>query len=200
MEVARRAPHGPPQAMTAETRNPNAPVEFGLTMVQKITYGVLLLALSTLVVPLSPVFEGAAGTVLFVLFGIFIGVCTWFISAGWMFKIEVGRTKIEVRDGARTTVVPLEKIGMIVRGGRTPFLPQIWIVVRGVEDVGRELPARGVDAHTQELLENLRRRNPGKEIRYVPVPGMYLRSIGGFLAELKRRIPPLTIDDRLGGK
>jgi hypothetical protein len=185
--------------MTAESKNASANVQFGLTLAQKVVYGIVLLGVSLLVVPLTPVFNRPGGMVLFVLFGLLIGVCSWFISAGWTFKVELTPSEIRVRDSGRLTVIPLDKVGMVVRGGRIPFLPSVWLVLRGV-DVGRSLPTGGVDPHTQELLAGFQKRNPGKRITYVPLPGGYLRSVGGFVAELKRRIPPLTIDDRLGGK
>lgn len=185
--------------MSAETKKANANSQFGLTLTQKILYAVALLAVSTLVVPLSPVFNGPAGTVVFILFGLVLGVITWYISAGWTFKLEMTAGEIKVRDGHRETVVPLDKLGLVVKNSRLPILPSIWLVLRGV-DVGQEIPKKGVDPRTRELIEAFQKRNPGKKITYVPVPGGYLRSLPEFVGELKRRIPPLAVDDRLGGK
>ncbi|MFZ5818079.1 MAG: hypothetical protein ACOY93_22740 [Bacillota bacterium] len=187
--------------MTAETKKANANAQFGLTVAQKITSGVILLALSTLVVPLNPLFNQPGwGMAFFVLYGLVLGVVTWYISAGWSFKLEITAGEIKVRDGHREVLVPMDKLGMVVKNGRLPVLPSLWLVLRGVENVGREIPKKGVDPRTRELIEAFQKRNPGKKITYVPVPGGYVRSIPEFIAELKRRIPPLTIDERLGGK
>lgn len=185
--------------MTAETKKNSAGTQFGLTLVQKILYGALLLAAAVLVVPLSPLFTGSVGTVLFVIYGILIGVLSWYVSSGWAFSVEVSAAEIRVRDAGRVVKIPMDKVGMLVRGGRNPLFPVIWVVLRGVE-VGRSLPEQGVSPQTQELLAQFQRRNPGKKITFVPVPMIYLRSVGEFVAELKRRIPPLTVDERLGRK
>jgi len=174
-------------------------MQFSLTVAQKIIYGLLLLGLAALVIPLSPVFTGAVGTVFFLFFGVLIGVVSWFVSSGLAFNLQMTGREIHVRDAGRLTVIPLDKIGMVVRGGRNPLFPVIWLVLRGV-DIGRELPEKGVSPQTREMLANFQRRNPGKKITYVPVPVAYLRSPAEFVGELKRRIPPLTVDDRLGRK
>ncbi|MFO7274921.1 MAG: hypothetical protein DIU55_008640 [Bacillota bacterium] len=189
---------GPPQRMTTETKQQDS-IQFGLTLVQKILYGVLLLSVAAAVTPLSPLFQGPGGTVFFVLYGIFVGVLSWFVSSSWVFGLELTKREIRVRDAGRVVVIPLDKIGMVVRGGRSPFLPAIWLVLRGV-DVGRALPEKGVNPVTREMLDNFRRRNPGKKITFVPIPMIYLRSPRGFVDELKRRIPPLAVDERFGRK
>lgn len=185
--------------MTAETKKNQASTEFHLTLGHKILYAALLLLVSTLVIPLSPRFAGAGGTFLFILFGMVLGVITWFTSAGWTFKLELTNQVIKIRDGQRETVVPLDRLALVARNGKIPFLPSVWLVLRGAE-VGQEIPTKGIDPQTRELIEALQKRNPGKKITFVPVPGAYLRSITGLATELKRRIPPLTVDDRLGGK
>ncbi|MFZ5827216.1 MAG: hypothetical protein ACOY94_23205 [Bacillota bacterium] len=185
--------------MTAETKKAKGNPQFGLTLVQKIMWALVLLVFSTLVLPLGQVFNGPGGTAIFIFFALILGVITWYISAGWTFKLEMTPGEIKIRDGARESVVPLDKLGMVVKNGRIPFLPSVWLVLRGV-DVGREIPAKGVDPQARELLEQFQKRNPGKKITYVAVPGGYLRSIPEFIGELKRRIPPLAVDDRLGGK
>jgi len=58
----RRRCAGPPRRMTAETKNAKAATQFGLTLVQKILYGLILVAATIVVVPLSPVFSGPVGT------------------------------------------------------------------------------------------------------------------------------------------
>ncbi len=185
--------------MSAELKKTQESQEFGLTLSRKIVYAVVLLGISMLVIPLSPLFVGTVGTILFVLFGIALGVTTWFVSAGWTYKLEVAGSEIKIRDGHRHITVPMERLGLVAKNGRIPVVPTIWLVLRGAE-VGQEIPAKGVDPVTREMIETLRKRSPGKKITYVPVPGGYLRSISGFVAELKRRIPPLTVDERLGGK
>jgi len=185
--------------MATETKKTTAGTQFGLTLVQKILYGVLLLAVAALVVPLGPLFTGAAGTVMFVLFGILVGVLAWYVSSGWMFSVEVSASEIQVRDAGRVIVVPMDKVGMLVCGGRNPIFPMLWVVLRGV-DVGRAVPDKGVPPQVQELLAQFQRRNPGKKLTIVPIPMFYLRSVREFVAEMKRRIPPLTVDERLGGK
>lgn len=186
--------------MTAETTKAQKNPQFGWTLPTKIISGVVLVGLSTLVVPLTPFFSGPAGTAWFVLFGLLIGGASWVASAGWMFKLEVTPTAVQMTYVGQTTTVPLDKIGMLVRNnGRIPFLPSLWLVLRGV-DIGREIPETRIDPHTKELIDNFRRRNPGKKITYVSFPAGHLRSVSGFVAEMKRRIPPLGIDDRLGGK
>lgn len=185
--------------MTAESKKSQAGTEFHLTLARKFIYGALLLLISTLVVPLSPRFQGPGGTFLFILFGMALGVFTWFTSAGWTYKLELTSHEIKIRDGQRETIVPLDRLGLVARNGKVPFLPSVWLVLRGAE-VGQEIPTKGIDPQTRELVEALQKRNPGKKITYVPVPGAYLRSITGLASELKRRIPPLTVDDRLGGK
>lgn len=184
--------------MTAEAKKA-AGMQFGLTLVQKILYGALLIGAAAVVVLLSPIFTGPLGTVFFVLYGVFVGVLSWFVSSGWAFSLELTPREIRVRDAGRITVIPLDKLGMVVRGGRNPLFPVIWLVLRGV-DVGRELPEKGVHPVAREMLDTFRQRNPGKRITFVPVPAVYLRSPAEFVGELKRRIPPLTIDDRLGRK
>lgn len=201
MEVGRRAGRTARRnKMTAETKKANANSQFGLTLRQKISWAVVLLIFSTLVLPLGQLFNGPGGTVLFVIFALILGVVTWYVSAGWTFKLELTAGEIKIRDGHRESVVPLDKLGMVVKnGGWIPFLPSIWLVMRGVE-TGREIPTKGVDPRVREMLEQFQKRNPGKKVTYVPVPGGYLRSVAEFVGELKRRIPPLAIDDRLGGK
>ncbi|BAD40502.1 hypothetical protein [Symbiobacterium thermophilum] len=184
--------------MTTETKKTES-IQFGLTLIQKILYGVLLFGAAFAVTLLSPLFAGPGGTVFFVFYGILVGVLSWFVSSGWVFSLELTPREIRVRDAGRIVAIPLEKVGMVVRGGRSPFLPAVWLVLRGV-DIGRELPAKGVNPVTQEMLTHFQRRNPGKKITFVPIPIIYLRSAGEFVGELKRRIPPLTVDERLGRK
>lgn len=185
--------------MTAESKKTNANSQFGLTLTQKVLYGVAVAALIFIVNPLIVTFAGSAYTVFMIAFAAVLAFITWFVSAGWSFMLELTNTDIKIRENHREIVVPLDRLGMVIKTGKVPFLPTLWLVLRGT-DLGREIPSKGLDAHAAEMIEAFRKRNPGKKITYVPVPGGYLRSVGEFVGELKRRIPPLTVDDRLGGK
>jgi hypothetical protein len=200
MEVARQVQGWSlSQTMTTASKKEQASNQYGLTLTQKILYGVAVVALILVANPLIVMLAGPASTVALIVFAAILAVVTWFVSAGWTFKLELTGSEIKIRDNHRETVVPLDKLGMVVRNGKMPLIPTIWLVLRGT-DVGHEIPARGVDPRAAELIEAFRKRNPGKKITYVPVPGGYLRSMTEFVGELKRRIPPLTVDDRLGGK
>lgn len=186
--------------MTAETTKTEKNPQFGWTLPTKIISGAVLLGFSTLVVPLTPLFSGAAGTAWFILFGLLVGGASWVASAGWMFKLEMTQSTVQVTYVGQNTTVPMDKIGMLVRNnGRIPFMPSLWLVLRGV-DIGLDIPETRIDPHTKELIDGFRRRNPGKKITYVAFPAYYLRSVNAFVTELKRRIPPLTLDDRLDRK
>lgn len=185
--------------MTAESKKASSENQYGLTLVQKIIYTSVLLALILVMNPLIIMLPGAASTVALILFGLVLAVLTWFVSASWTFKLELTPGEIKIRDNHKEINVPADKLGMLVKNGRIPLFPTVWLVLRGSE-VGQEIPGKGIDAKAAEMIEAFRKRNPGKKITYVPVPGGYLRSIAGFVGELKRRIPPLTVDERLGGK
>lgn len=185
--------------MTAETKKANGNPQFHLTLAQKIAYGAVVMALIFLFTPVINALHGAAASIALIGYGLVLAVLTWFVSAGWTYKVELTNHEIKIRDNHREIIVPTEKLGMVVRNGWMPVMPTLWLVLRGT-DVGQEIPAKGVDPRTRELIEAFRKRNPGKKITYVPVPGGYLRSVAGFVGELKRRIPPLTVDERLGGK
>jgi hypothetical protein len=173
-------------------------VQFGLTMTQKILYLLVPLVLSVVIIFAGPLLTGLVGTILFILLGIILGLVTFFISAGWGYRLEVGAQELHINDKRVDIHVPLDKIGMLVRNGGFPF-PTLWLVLRG-GGVGNEIPEKGVDPKTREMIETYQRRNPGKKLTFVPVAGGHIRSIPAFAAELKGRIPPLTVDERLGGK
>lgn len=186
--------------MTAESKKATAGNQYSLTMTQKVAYGAAVAVLIFVVNPMIIALGGPGSTVALILFAAFLAFITWFVSAGWTFKLEMTATEIKIRDNQhRETILPLDKLGMVVKNGKMPVIPTIWLVLRGA-DVGREIPAKGVDPKVAEMIEAFRKRNPGKKITYVAVPGGYLRSIAQFVGDLKRRIPPLTVDDRLGGK
>lgn len=174
-------------------------VHFGLTWLQKGIYLAVLLALTLLVAPLSPMFTGALGIVFLLVFGILLGGAAWFSSAAWTYKVDLTNHAVQIRDASREMIAPYDKIGLVLQNGGWP-LPAIWLVLRSAGgEHGMEIPKRA-DAHTREALEAFVRRNPGKKVTVIPIPGAYLRSRREFVAELQRRIPPLAIDERLGGK
>jgi hypothetical protein len=179
----------------SNTASERKSVEFSLTWTQKLLYMIVPFALSALIILYNTLFTGIIGTIVFLVLGALLGLATFFLSAGWGYKLEIAPKEVKILDRRQTIVVPTDRIGMVVRNGGFPF-PTLWLVLRA-SSVGIEVPEKGVDAHTRELIEAYRRRNPGKEVTIVPVPGGYLRSVSGFARELKNRIPPLAVDDRL---
>lgn len=173
-------------------------VQFGLTLNQKLLWLSLPVMLSVFIVISGPLLTGPLGTVIFVALGIVLGLITFFISAGWGYKLEITDSEIKISDKRVNFTIPLDKVGMVTRNNAFPF-PTLWIVIRAT-GVGNEIPAKGVDVGNRQLIEAYQRRNPGREVRYVPVPGAHIRSVSGFVQELKRRIPPLQVDERLGVK
>lgn len=180
------------------TASDQTTVAFGLTRRQKFLYLVPPIAISVLILLYSPLFTGPLGTAIFVILGGVLGLISFFLSAGWGFKLAVGPRELRILDRRQTIAIPMDKIGMIVRNGGFPF-PTLWLVLRGAS-VGSPIPAKGVDPHARALIESYQRRHPGKEITFVPVAGGYLSSVSGLAAELKRRIPSLTVDERLAAK
>lgn len=173
-------------------------VQFGLTTTQKIIYMTVPVALSLVIVLLGPLMTGPLGTALFLVMGLLLGLVTFFISAGWGYSLEIAGNEIKIVDKRVNINVPLDKVGMLVKNGGFPF-PTMWLVLKNA-GMGNEFPKKGVDPKARELIEGYQRRNPGRTLTYVPVPGGHLRSIGAFSAELKSRIPAITIDERLPGK
>lgn len=175
--------------------NEKGTVDFGQTLLQKTLYMLIPIALSLLIVFASPLLRGAWGSVAVIAMGLPLGLITFFVSSGWGYKLEVTSTEVKINDKRVTIHVPMDKIGMVVKNGGIPF-PTLWIIVKNAA-VGNEIPSKGVDAKTRELIEAYQKRNPGKSLTYVPVPGGHIRSVSAFVAELKGRIPPLTADERL---
>lgn len=173
-------------------------VAFGQTLTQKILYLLVPILLSVLIIFVSPLLKGVWGSVAVIAMGIPLGLVTFFVSAGWGYKLDMTPSEIKISDKRVNIVIPMDKVGMIVKNGGFPF-PTLWVVLRG-GGIGNEIPAKGVDPQTRELLNAYQKRNPGKTITYVPVPGGHIRSVAGFIGELKRRIPPLTVDQRLAAK
>lgn len=173
-------------------------VEFGQTLTQKVLYLLVPIVLSVLILFVTPLIQGAWGSVAVVAMGIPLGLVTFFVSAAWGYKLNITQNQIKISDKRVNIDIPLDKIGMVVKNGGFPF-PTLWVIIRG-GGIGNEIPAKGVDPQTRALLEAYQKRNPGKVVTYVPVPGGHIRSISGFVAELKGRIPPLTVDERIAPK
>lgn len=178
--------------------NEKGSVKFDATMTQRGLYLAVPIVFMFAIVLLGPVFKGPAGTALFIVLGLLLGLVTFFVSGGWGYKLEVTATDVKILDKRVKVTVPLDKIGLVVKNGGIPF-PTVWILVKNAE-VGNELPKKGVDPKARELIEAWLKRNPGKTLKYIPVPGGHIRSVSELARELKRRIPPLTLDDRLGAK
>lgn len=169
-----------------------------MSLTQKILWTGVPLAFSTLVLLYGPVFQGLVGTAIFIGVGTLVGLVTWFVSAAWTFRLELTASDLVLVQSGRRVVVPLDRIGILLRNGGFPF-PTLWLILRGA-DVGQDLPEKSMEAGAAALIEAYRRRNPGKKLTVVPIPGGHLGSIPDFAGELKRRIPPVTVDDRLTPK
>ena len=169
-----------------------------MTWMQKLSYGGVTLVILLALTLFGGYLTGVAGQIAFMGFAVILGLITWFVSAGWSYRLEISQNEIMIRDTGRKVVVPLDKVGMLARNGGFPF-PTLWLVLKNSES-GFDIPKKGVDPQTRAMIEAYLRRNPGKKLTVVSLPGGYLRSIPEFTAELKRRIPPLTVDERLVGK
>jgi len=172
--------------------------QFRWTLLQRILWAGVPLLVSMFILTLSQQLTGILGTVLFVLVGVGLGLLTFFITGGWTLRLEVTASDIRLRDSRRNLTVPLDRVGMLVRNGGIPF-PTLWLVLRN-SDVGLELPTKGVDPHAKTLIDAYLRRNPGKKLTIIPIGGGHLSSVADFAAELKRRIPPIVLDERLRPK
>lgn len=172
--------------------------QFGLTMSQKIQWVLVMVLLLFTFSWISTYLTGMAGRFAFIPFGLVLGVITWFISAGWSYKLDLNEKQVTIRDTRRTITVPLDRVGMLVRNGGFPF-PTLWLVLRNGEG-GMEMPAKGVDPKVREMVETYQKRNPNKKVTIVSIPGGYLRSVAEFTSELKRLVPPLVVDERLAKK
>lgn len=172
-------------------------LDYGLTWTQRILYLLVPIVFSVLVIFSGPITQGLGwmGTVLFILLGIALGFVTFFVSAGWTYKIRLQGSEIRIDDRRQPVTIPMDRIGMLVKNGGFPF-PTLWVVLRNAS-MGKEIPEKGVDPRTRELIAAYEKRNPGKKLTYFALPGGYLKSIKGFAEELKNRIPPLTVDERL---
>jgi hypothetical protein len=180
-------------------RNPDQgqTMPFGLTLTQKLLYLAFLMLFSFAIMMAGPYLPGTISLIIFLALGVVLGLVTFYVSAGWGFRLEVGPHEIRISDRRKPLVIPLDKVGMLIKVSGFPF-PSLWIVLKNAQ-MGQAFPAK-LDPRVKEMLEAYRRRNPGKELTYVPVPGGYVRSLSGFAAELKQRIPPLVVDERLGVK
>jgi uncharacterized SAM-binding protein YcdF (DUF218 family) len=172
--------------------------QFRWTLLQRLLWAGVPLLVSLTILTYSPVLTGILGTVVFVLLGAALGFLSFFITGGWTLRLEVTGSEIRLRDPRRDLTVPLDRVGMLVKNGGFPF-PTLWLVLRN-SDLGKELPAKGIDPKAQSIIDAYLRRNPGKKLTFIPIGGGHLSSIVDFAAELKRRIPPIVIDERLGPK
>lgn len=169
-------------------------VKFGWSWTQKGTYLAAAGVVSLVIIFFGGVFKGTVGLALFMVIGVLLGLLTFHLSSGWGFRLDLGRQDLGVIFRAQRVTVPLDKVGLLVRGGGFLY-PTLWLVLKNA-GVGAELPKKMDDA-TRELIESYQHRNPGKKLTYVTIPGGHLSSLSGFVNELKRRIPPLTVDSRL---
>lgn len=172
--------------------------EFRWTLLQRLLWAGVPLIISLTILMYSSALTGIVGTTVFVFLGVALGLLTFFITGGWTLRLEVTGSEIRLRDPRRTVTIPLDRVGMLVKNGGFPF-PTLWLVLRNA-DLGQQLPAKGVNPHTQSLIDAYLRRNPGKKLTIIPIGGGHLRSITDFAAELKRRIPPIVVDQRLSPK
>jgi hypothetical protein len=168
--------------------------DFGLSLSQKILSILLLFALSSLVMLIGPV-QGTGATILFVLNALLVAVASFFISAAWVYKLVFQEKALLVRNNRGEITIPYEKIGLLVKSGTTLF-PSLLLVLRNAE-IGQPVPTTGIDPQALAQIEEYQKRNPGKKLTVVQIPGRYLRSITGFAAELAKRVPPVRIDSRL---
>ncbi len=172
-------------------------MQFNWSWTQKAWSLVVPVLISLMMLVYRPA-VGWAGTAIVLLFGALLGVVTWFVSAGWTYKVQLHSKEVQFRDARGNVTIPLDRVGAIVRNGGFPF-PTLWLVLRNA-DQGMEVPAKGVDPKALELIEGYRKRNPNKKVTVFSIPGGHLRSISGFIAELHRLVPPLIVDERLTRK
>lgn len=178
----------------------NQILDFSLTMVQKVLYGVLLFVVSLGVVFGASLLTALRGwgTVVFILLAILLGVVTFFISSGWTYKLKLTQRTVVIESRQEHYEIPLSRLGMLVRASSFPY-PIIWLVLRNSTQ-GQEVPTKRVDPVTQEIIASYQARNPGMKITIMPVPVPFIRSGQDFVKTLKDRIPPLVVDERLGVK
>ncbi|MGE5675114.1 MAG: hypothetical protein ACM3XM_14795 [Mycobacterium leprae] len=170
-------------------------VQLGWNRTRKVLYVAVVIILTMVIAYGNGFVSGVVGRYLFIPMAAILGVLTFFISSGWTYKLEFNNREIRVRDQREATVIPLEKIGIVVKN-RGFIFPKIWVVLKGAA-VGAELPAKSMEPKTRELIDAYQKRNPGKKLTYVSIPGGYLMSVGAFVGELKRRVPPVAVDERL---
>lgn len=167
-------------------------------MTQKVLYLLGLMAVSALILLFEWPRYGIVGMTIFTILAGMLGLLTYYMSAGWTYKLTMDAQNLRIQDRRTPMIIPMEKVGMLIKRGSFPA-PTIWMVVKNA-GVGMAIPERGVDGRLKEMLATYQHRNPGKELTVIQIPGVYLRSVSGFVAELQRRIPPLTVDKRLGTK
>jgi len=177
----------------------NQTLDFSLTMMQKVLYALLLAALSALVVlGGSLAARGAWGTVVFILLAMLLGLVTFFVSSGWMYRLKLTQRAVIIESRQERFEIPFDRVGMVVRGSIFPY-PIYWLVLRNAKQ-GREVPTKRVDPTTSSLIAAYQSRNPGKTLTIMPIPAPFVRSRQELVRTLKDRIPPLVVDERLGVK
>lgn len=177
----------------------NESLDFSLTGLQKALYALLLAAISALVVlGGSLASRGGWGTFAFILLAMLLGLATFFISSGWVYRLKLTQRAIVIVSRQERFEIPFDRVGMLVRGSVFPY-PIYWLVLRNATQ-GREVPTKRVDPTTSSLIAAYQARNPGKTLTIMPVPAPFVRSGKGLVKALKDRIPPLVVDERLGVK
>lgn len=176
---------------TSESRT----IDFAQTPVQKILYLAIPIILAILITINSTRIAETIGTFGFLLLGLLLGLLTFVITLAWGYRVVIDGSALRITNRTKTTTIPLDRIGIVARNGGVLF-PTIWVVLRNA-DAGEEIPSKGVNPQTRELIDAYMKRNPGKKLSYVLIRGGYLRSAKLFAREIKRRIPPVVVDERL---
>lgn len=169
--------------------------DFSLSWPQKLLSLGIVLLLSMFVWVIGPL-TTTASTVLYLLNFAVVFFVTFFVSAGWAFKAIFQEKSLMVRSSRGQVHVPYEKVGLLVRSG-PKYLPNLLVVMRAA-DVGQSVGALKMDPESRRMIEEYKSRMPNKELTVVQIPGRYIRSVKGFAEELKRRVPPVKIDPRIG--
>jgi hypothetical protein len=170
-------------------------MDYSLTWTQKILSLLAVFLLSSLVWVIGPV-KGGPSTVLYLANFALVFIVTFFVSAGWAFRATFQEKTLVIRSNRGEVKVPYDKVGLLVRSG-SKFFPNLIVVLRAAE-IGQSVSGAKLDRESARAIEEYKSRMPAKELTIVQIPGRYLRSIKGFAEELKKRVPPVKIDPRIG--
>jgi hypothetical protein len=170
-------------------------VQFGLTWPQRILYVSVAVILSLLVVLYAQMVPGWIGILFVIISGLALGLISFFVTAAWVFRLTITEKEIRLNDRRKEQVIPTDKLGMLVRNTGFPF-PSYWLVLRGA-GLGQPIPVKGVEPEVQAHLQAYQRRNPGKTLTIVQLPGGYIRSARALAQTIKERFPPVLVDERL---